>query len=88
MAKYIFNCKECNDEKTLNISISSYEEKSKNILCDKCGLKMTRVFKSFGFKVKKSSQEMVEQMNKEKKEIIEKFNSGDIKTITDICGDE
>ena len=89
MARYIYNCKECGYNKTIAAKPQEYNNIKNNIVCDKCGAGMSRVFsRTFNQKIDKSSAEIVESLVREKEKIIEKFNSGDLKTISDICGED
>jgi len=87
MTKYTFKCKECNDFNSFKMKVSDFIKLQNTIKCDKCQENMSRVYKNFNFKVNRSSREILESIVSEKQDIIDKFNSGDIKTITDICGE-
>ena len=89
MARYIYQCNKCGYNKTINMKPQEYNNIKDSIVCDKCGEGLKRVFsKTFNQKIDKSSAEIVESLVREKERIIEKFNSGDLKTISDICGED
>ena len=88
MVKYLFKCKECNIVEEKNMTFEEYIEKKDSTTCGKCQSIMKRTFKSFSFRVDKSSQEMAEDLVLEKEKLKEKINAGDIKTISDIFGSE
>ena len=87
MPKYSFNCSECLDAKSFNFTIKEYNSIKNTISCDRCDKIMNRMYNNFNYKVIKSSAEIAEDIVKEKEKIIDKVNSGDIRTITDIYGE-
>ena len=88
MPNYLFKCSNCDELKRCNFTVSEFQEKKEKITCEKCSSNMSRCFeKTFSFKIDKTSQEIIEDIKRDKQKIIDKFNQGDLKTITDICGE-
>jgi hypothetical protein len=88
MPSYLFKCSGCDELKKISCSVSEYQEVKESLSCEKCSKKMSRCFeKTFSFKIDKSSHQIVEEMLEQKQKLVDKFNQGDLKTITDICGD-
>lgn len=88
MPNYLFKCSSCDDLKRCNLSVKEFKEKKDSIKCDKCSNEMSRCFeKTFSFKIDKTSQEIIDEIQRDKEKILDKFNQGDIKTISDICGE-
>ena len=89
MPSYLFKCKFCDNLERVNINIKDYHKNKNNVECKECNKKMDRCFeKTFSFKIDKSSKEIIEEIKRDKEKILDKFNQGDLRTITDICGDK
>ena len=87
MPKYRFFCDLCNKDYVFNVTINEYDEKNGEFFCDKHGTKMARQYGEFALKIAKSSEEIVDKINREKNKILEKAKSGDMSTILDIYGE-
>ena len=88
MPSYLFRCSGCDELKKISCTVSEYQKVKKSLNCEKCSMKMSRCFeKTFSFKVDKSSDQILEEIIEQKQKLVDKFNQGDLKTITDICGD-
>jgi len=92
MPTYTFLCSNCFFEKNITISVKEYLEKyANNIMlakCDNClNLEFKRTYSQVSAKVCRSSNEIAEIAKEDAKKIVEKVNSGDLKTILDVYGE-
>jgi len=90
MPKYNFTCSDCNQAQEAMLSISEYRDiKNINYFCNRCGSKnLNRVFKNTYSNIERSTEEIIAEIKQEVKSTVEKINSGDISSISEIYGEE
>jgi hypothetical protein len=90
MPKYNFLCQDCNHNQQDQLSIEQYRSiKDINYICIICGSKnLSRVFKNTHSNIDRNTQELLEEIREETKVTLDKINSGDISSISDIYGQE
>lgn len=95
MAKYIFKCSDCDDEREFNMAISDFLNKKRNgffkeLSCDKCiGQScFSQKFDNLSSKIKMDRETLVEKILDDSRKIAEKVRSGDQKAIRDIYGED
>ena len=95
MAKYNFQCSNCNSTLMLSISVSEFlslkAKKDFNIRkCKECDTetKFVRIFNSTSSKISRSKDEILARTKEEARKIVEKVKSGDTRAIKDVYGEK
>lgn len=90
MPKYNFSCQNCNNNQQDQLTISEYQSlKDINYICNRCGSKnLVRVFKNTYSNIDRNTEEIMAEIKDEVRATVEKVNSGDISSISDIYGQE
>jgi hypothetical protein len=90
MPKYNFLCQDCNNNQQDHLTISEYQSlKDINYICNRCESKnLVRVFKNTYSNIDRNTEEILEEIKDEVRATVEKVNSGDISSISDIYGQE
>ncbi len=92
MPNYNFICQNCQEQKTLNLSINDFIKLKKEILQKKCENCLIGVISiqigQIIHTIDKSKEQIVLEVKEEVRKTVEKIESGDIKTIMDIYGEE
>lgn len=90
MPKYNFSCQDCNNNQQDQLTIAQYQSlKDINYFCNICGSKnLVRVFKNTYSNIDRNTEDIMTELKDEVRATIEKVNSGDISSISDIYGEE
>lgn len=90
MPKYNFLCQDCNNNQQDQLTISQYQSlKDINYFCNICGSKnLVRVFKNTYSNIDRNTEDIMAEIKDEVRATIERVNSGDISSISDIYGEE
>ena len=95
MAKYVFKCSDCNEERKFNMAISDFLKKKrigyfKALSCDKCvgQSSFSQKFDNLSSKIKMDRETLVEKILDDSRKVAEKVRSGDRKAIRDIYGED
>lgn len=90
MPKYNFSCQDCHNNQQDQLTIEEYLSlKDINYFCNSCGSKkLIRIFKNTYSNIDRSTQDIMAEMKDEVRATVEKVNSGDISSVSDIYGQE
>jgi DNA-directed RNA polymerase subunit RPC12/RpoP len=90
MPKYNFSCQDCLNNQQDQLTISEYQSlKDINYFCNSCGSKnLVKVFKTAYSNIDRNTEDIMAEIKDEVRATIEKVNSGDISSISDIYGEE
>ena len=90
MPKYNFLCKDCLHNQENHLTIEQYRNiKNINLFCNSCrSLNLVRSFKNTYSNIDRSAEEILADIKDEVRSVVNKVNSGDISTISEIYGEE
>ena len=90
MPKYNFLCKDCLHNQENHLTIEQYRNiKNINLFCNICrSTNLVRSFKNTYSNIDRSAEEILADIRDEVKSVVNKVNSGDISTISEIYGEE
>lgn len=89
MPSYHYVCNDCQERITVQMQISEYLSYKQEIHhCNKCqGVLTQKVFPTYA-KIDRDKEYIIQSAKEEAKQIVERMNRGDEKTITEMCGDK
>ena len=88
MPNYLFDCAKCNEEKRLTMAMSEYmNKKDSGFYCD-CGNKLNQRFGFLSSNIKRSSEEIMNEIKEEARSIVKKIDEGNVQTVREIYGED
>lgn len=89
MPRYYYFCSKCENKKEVNMSISEFlKYKKEEHYCEDChSLLFQKVFPTYS-KIDRDKEYIIQSAKEEAKQIVEKINKGDERTIVEMCGDK
>lgn len=90
MPKYNFLCKDCLHNQENQLTIEQYRNiKNINLFCNSCrSSNLVRSFKNTYSNIDRNAEDILADIKDEVRSVVNKVNSGDISTISEIYGEE